>query len=176
MNLSNFASIQRFRCNRIAVFLCLIYSSLVSAQDLQSWSVKIDDGTKRFHKLFYFNNEAVLDKETQLVWERAPSQEKMKWKDALLHCQFPGMGARLGWRLPSIAEISSILDASVTGDENTPALPLGHPFLLDTSQVFWSVDQSGTEKAWSLTVTKGGIVDLLDVKKDKASVWCVRSS
>lgn len=176
MSLSNFAAIKRNRFKLMATFLCVMYSGLALSQDLQSWSVKIDNGAERFKVLANFNKEAVLDTETQLVWEKAPSQGKLKWKEALIHCQSATTGVRLGWRLPSIAEISSLLDTSVVGNENVPALSLQHPFVLKGKRVFWSVDKSGSEEAWSLTVSNGGMANLLNIKNSKAVAWCVRSS
>jgi hypothetical protein len=175
MSLSNFAAIKRNQFKLIAIFLCVMYSGLALSQDLQSWSVKIDDGAERFKVLANFNKEAVLDTETQLVWEKAPSQGKLKWKEALIHCQSATTGVRLGWRLPSIAEISSLLDTSVVGNGDVPALSINHPFLLKRAKVFWSVDKSDAEKAWSLSVGNGGMASLQDMK-NKAIAWCVRSS
>ncbi len=173
MSLSNFAAIKRNQFKLMATFLCVMYSGLALSQDLQSWSVKIDDGAKRFKVLADFNKEAVLDTETQLVWEKVPSQDKQTWKSALIHCQNAKTGTHLGWRLPSIAEVSSLLDTSVVGD--VPALSINHPFLLKRAKVFWSVDKSDAEKAWSLSVGNGGMSSLQDMK-NKAMAWCVRSS
>jgi len=44
----------------------------VQTEILKSWSREIKDATKRFEVLDRFNDEAVLDRETQLVWQREP--------------------------------------------------------------------------------------------------------
>jgi hypothetical protein len=47
----------------------------VETEILKSWSRKINDATKRFEVLDSFNAEAVLDRETQLVWQREPQDQ-----------------------------------------------------------------------------------------------------
>jgi hypothetical protein len=59
-------------------------TSLVTSDLLQSWSQKIP-AKQRFVVLKQFNCEAVLDRETQLVWERSPSTDKMDWGEAMTY-------------------------------------------------------------------------------------------
>jgi hypothetical protein len=174
-----FAFIKRDLFKLTATFLCFLFSGLATAQDLQSWSVKIDDGAQRFQMLAAFNNEAVLDKETQLVWEREPNRDLLKWQDALNHCQNAVVGGRLGWRLPSISEVTSLADGSVTENENhvpIPAFSVHHPFILKFGPGFWSVDKSDPKSAWVFDASNGGMVYLQTLKNDRAIAWCVRSS
>jgi hypothetical protein len=46
-----------------------------STESLKSWSRRINDATERFEVLEKFKNEAVLDRETQLVWQREPKDK-----------------------------------------------------------------------------------------------------
>lgn len=102
------------------------------AVDLRSWDQRIEDPAKRFVVLAIFNNQAVLDKETQLVWQRTPVSYGASWTDAANQCVSAGIGNRYGWRLPTIAELSSL--AGVGG-----VLPVGHPFTgIQGNLVFWS--------------------------------------
>src|SRR5262245_38941655 len=96
-------------------------------QHLQSWSNQIEDAADRFLVLAEFNDEAVLDKETQLVWERTPSTTTYLWQNARFFCAQKAVGGRGGWRLPSFYELSSLVDPSVQ-DASTPRLASGHPF------------------------------------------------
>ena len=82
---------------------------------LKSWSNKIP-AAKRFVVLPDFNNEAVLDRETGLVWEKSPDQGgAYRWDtdEAAAACINSNVGGRKGWRLPAIDELASLIDPSV---------------------------------------------------------------
>ena len=54
----------------------------VEAVDVRSWDRKIENATHRFVVLRAFDDEAVLDRETQLVWARTPSNVSFASRDA----------------------------------------------------------------------------------------------
>jgi hypothetical protein len=87
-----------------------------------SWDQKITTG--RFVVLGNWNNEAVLDRETGLVWEKEAGTGKIDLQFASLHCLALTKGGRMGWRLPTVPELTSLVDPS----QSNPALPSGHPF------------------------------------------------
>lgn len=72
-------------------------------------------------------NDCVLDQETGLVWPRNAfsMQQTLDWMTANRVCRTFNLNFRNGWRLPSVEELSSLVD---TGMVNY-ALPYGHPFL-----------------------------------------------
>lgn len=79
--------------------------------------------------------DVVLDKETGLVWERAPSIEKFHWDAAIVYSYAKAVAGRKGWRLPSIEELLSVVDPT----RSNPSLPAGHPFLnVQLDDVYWS--------------------------------------
>jgi hypothetical protein len=93
----------------------------------------------RFIILTNFNNDAVLDRETGLVWARRQlvgfnsqfsSNTRMNWSEAITGCENLVVGRRAGWRLPTVAELKSLLDFSAAPVPDTPMLPNGHPFAL----------------------------------------------
>jgi len=115
------------------------------------------------------NNEAVLDRETGLVWDRSPSTADYKWVEAMRSCYQLYKGGRRGWRPPTAEELSSFADSS-------SQLPKNAPFQINAQLGPW----------WSST---GGLTDpnqpflYLDAfnigdgqknKTDTANVWCVR--
>src|SRR5262245_52999069 len=56
--------------------------------------------SQRFIILPAFNNEAVLDKETGLVWEKSPQTVSARWSVARRTCVEKNVGGQKGWRLP----------------------------------------------------------------------------
>src|SRR5262245_54093346 len=96
------------------------------AVDLRDWGRKYP-ASERFVVLAQFDNQAVLDKETQLVWQRTPDpNQALQWHYARTSCIAGVFGGRRGWRLPSVHELSSLAEASAPA--GTLALPQGHPF------------------------------------------------
>jgi hypothetical protein len=111
---------------------------------VRSWDRRINNA--RFQVLQEFNNEAVLDRETGVVWERSPSTQPMAWSNARLFCAQKAVGGRGGWRLPAFFELASLVDPSVH-TAGIPRLPSGHPFTSVQAADYWSdtafADESG---------------------------------
>jgi len=112
---------------------------------------------------------AVLDRETGLVWERAPAVATGDWHvSAVRGCLGAQTGGRLGWRLPSLEELRSLLDT-------TNGLPAGHPFV-DAAAFFW------TSTTVTDATTQAYIVNMADPFSTNSDVkatgsrrsWCVR--
>ena len=56
---------------------------------------------------------AVLDKNTGLVWEQAPDATGRSWRDAVGYCISKNINGTRGWRLPSVPELTSLIDPSL---------------------------------------------------------------
>jgi hypothetical protein len=101
-------------CAIMAVFFAMnniaVRTADAQTETLKSWSRKIDNARERFEVLHQFNDEAVLDRETQLVWERAPKDKpfssffETNFFGAIRHCYTVTTGGRMGWRLPTAEE------------------------------------------------------------------------
>jgi uncharacterized protein DUF1566 len=130
----------------------------------------------RFICLTDWNNEAVLDRETGLVWQRAPVQQEVhsNWSDAVFECYNANIGGRGGWRLPAPEELMSLVDFG----QSNPALPLGHPFQGVSNQSYStaSVFQNDTATtAGRVVVFKVGPGQTdTGLMVDPRGVWCVR--
>ena len=111
---------------------------------------------------------AVLDEETGLVWERAPSGSSGTWGLALTRCSNLGLGTRLGWRLPTITELESLLDS------DTNLLPAGHPFAVGASGTFWSHSPyyQGSPDRWFMQL--GALPFSQGASTSSSRAWCVR--
>jgi hypothetical protein len=120
-----------------------------------------------------WGSEAVLDKETGLVWERTPATTTPKWYQARLDCTARTTGNRKGWRLPSIPELASVIDPSVAFPG--PTLPSGHPFLTVQSANYWSATTNAVlpGTAWGVLFSSGNVNVILKIDP-RPHLWCVR--
>ena len=147
---------QRESTMMLAIFMVLVATvlflpELIGAGDLEpsdvpgptmktldqippTWSQKLP-ASERFELVL--DGEAVLDKETGLVWARDGSlfprniMPALKWL-----CNSFIIGNRGGWRLPTIEELSTLLDRSQPG---SPKLPPAHLFInVPLDQPYWS--------------------------------------
>jgi len=137
-----------------------------------SWDQKLPAST-RFIVLSNWNSEAVLDRETGLVWERSPSTEGFDWQFAIHHCTLLSKGNRMGWRLPTVQELASLIDTSVSEGRK---LPTGHPFVAEAN-AYWSATSSNllTTSAWTVSfVTPSLGFVLKDPPSFHPGAWCVR--
>ena len=142
----------------------------------QNWDKKLPTA-ERFKVLSAFNNEAVRDNETGLVWEKAPDPGSHFWihGEAVLTCINKVVGGRKGWRLPSVQELTSLVDPSVSSPG--PTLPSGHPFVFNVQPPyqFWtatSYADTPTQYAWDVRFENGNIG--VNLKTSADPVWCVR--
>ena len=116
-----------------------------------SWDRRIDNAKRRFRVLTEFNGDAVLDKETGLVWERKPIKEAVPWPNARLMCAQKALGGRGGWRLPTFNELASLVDPGVQ-DPTVLRLPAGHPFVDVQPAAYWSATVFADQPGFALIV------------------------
>ena len=138
-----------------------------------SWDQTLPSNT-RFIVLSNFNSQAVLDRETGLVWERAPLSTERTWSVAHIHCNEKTVGNRKGWRVPTIQELASLIDPSVASPG--PTLPAGHPFInVQAVGRYWSATTVAdfTTFAWYVRFDTAQV--LQRSKTDDEFVWCVRA-
>ncbi len=129
---------------------------------------------RRFLVLQEFQGEAVLDRDTQLVWERSPSPKESMWVNAGARCSLKTVGGHKGWRLPSFIELMTLVDPSVQGTPLSPTLPDGHPFLGVAAESFWSVTAQSDNPTYAYTVDFQ-LGDLASRRKHNLGrYWCVR--
>ena len=127
---------------------------------------------QRFVILPAFNSDAVLDKETGLVWEKAPATTAGNSSNARSTCANKAVGGRKGWRLPSMPELASLVDPSVASPG--PTLPQGHPFLNIQPSNYWSASAhvENPTLTWGVGFGTGNVLGVSKAFDNRA--WCVR--
>ncbi len=165
----------------ITVFMAtaVFFPGLVRAGD-QSQILPANDGdsdgcnSSRFECVM--GGEAVLDKKTGLTWAKNANiaAGAKTWLEAVRFCQNLMIGHRKGWRLPTIKELSSLLDPH----KAYPFLPEGHPFenvcYAWGIQHYWSSTtyEGDSSRAWVVTMHYGKVT--YGLKVFDSYVWPVR--
>lgn len=128
--------------------------------------------SQRFIILTNFHSDAVLDRETGLVWTRQNArlqgEANLSWTNADRACHNLKVGSRGGWRLPTRSELGTLVDPSrIDSTLSYPALPDGHPFYLFESShrpgtflsfyIYWTSeeDQPGIDTVWTVDLGTG---------------------
>jgi len=107
---------------------------------------------------FDTTGQGILDRLTGLVWSRSASLGDLggllTWRQALDLARQTAQRDGLDWRLPTINELESLVDAS----RHSPALPANHPFQ-DVPEACWSSTTSFFEPDWAycLYLHKGAV-------------------
>ena len=122
-------------------------------------------------------NCGVQDHETGLMWEAIISDSTLIWKSAPEFCYDKIGCGRMGWRPPTIEELTSHIDPA-----QNPALPAGHPYtILDPDGVvlsFWSATTANNTSTRALVMDLvGGFPDFVTSgfkTADQHRAGCVR--
>lgn len=136
---------------------------------LKSWSNNIP--TKRFVVLSDFSNQAVLDRETGLVWEQALELTTHAWGNATWYCVNKIVGGAPGWRLPSVVELKSVEDRTL------PSPYINSVFNSNgilSANNWWSATTSGINAGDAWIVDIGGRVNGNSKTNGQGLAWCVR--
>ena len=118
------------------------------------------------------NDEAVLDRETGLVWQRdlgANPRGFSDWAGYMAYCTRLFSGSRYGWRAPTIEELATL---------NPVALPAGNPFTNSPADWYWSSTTDPANSANALTIDEAQTVPFSRAKSSfsfTGTVICVRA-
>jgi hypothetical protein len=124
----------------------------------------------RFTVLNEFNGQAVRDNTTGLVWELSPRLGVYDWDWAHRQCSSSTVGGRTGWRVPTVDELSSLVDVSSIDLK----LPAGHPFTHVESAIYWSATKHNSNAGYALFVNLSSGRSAALEKYMASFVWCVR--
>jgi hypothetical protein len=136
-----------------------------------TWSQKLP-AAQRFELVL--DGEAVLDKETGLVWGKYSTTTPYNWETTYNNCRMTNYGPRKGWRLPTVEELASLLELNLT--TGFSSLPSGHPFMDVQNGYYWSSTENlnDSNKAYCVGL-KDGHVSYEIPKTNLQYRLCVRS-
>jgi len=176
---------QIFHVFNLAAAVLIVSARLAGAQTtaagpyyaVPSWDQTIACTTAascpRFVVLSNMNSDAVLDRETGLVWEKNPSSADILAPQVGTTCAQRTTGDRKGWRPPTLPELQSLLEPS----KGNPALPDGHPFtnIQLGFAAYWTTtpDQSTPGFVFGVGFADG-TASSLNASIGDARLWCVR--
>lgn len=114
----------------------------------------------------------VIDKITGLVWQKTDDDTGRDWNAAWIYCHGLTLDSKTDWRLPSVRELTSIVDYSTDNPNiNSSAFPGTN------SSWYWSATTYATDissgYAWSVNFYDGGVYNFHD-KSNPSYVRCVR--
>ena len=143
----------------------------IIAAVIKNWQ-QAHPATQRFVILLDFNNDAVLDKDTNLIWELSPTPTSVTWNEARTTCTTRATGGKKGWRLPAPAEMRSLVGPAV--DSPIPNIPPGHPFLNIQPTSYWTVVPEANQPSYARYVDAflGNVLSFIKIYT--YPVWCVR--
>jgi len=120
--------------------------------------------------------KAVLDKETGLVWARNAKlkTQKYTWVYAVNWIRNQQIGDRYGWRIPTVEELSSLLDPSLPG---SPKVSTEFFDNVPTEGCYWTTtryeDLEGAQNiVWIVCIGEATVGST--GKDSKAFLWPVR--
>jgi hypothetical protein len=144
-----------------------------------SWNRKLPDNERFVPAL---NGHAYCDLETGLIWMETPPASYVTWKRALALCRITEVDGRMGWNMPTVEQLSTLID--LRNLFSGPVLPRGHPFKGKLDDVFWtsSFREQGlvgrTRQVYLIGLDAGTLTWRSSEYFDEveARVWCVRGA
>lgn len=177
----------KHRCKQIKVFIgtmavcAMMLAGFGTVQADNAWCPAPPDLDDRFIVIENVTaGDVVVDRTTNLIWERRPKSSVLEsvagWSTSMRRCFVSTTGDMGGWRVPTLADLQSLL---VSGG----LLPAGHPFqdlsplpAGATNEAYWTSTDFVGNPAQKMVLLSIGISS--SPAQTNASnlfgVWCVR--
>jgi len=150
----------------------------------QAWDKNLPSAS-RFTVLAAFGGAAVRDNNTGLVWEQAPDTTLRVWRvhddfsgAATIYCVNKPVGGTRGWRLPSVAELTSLIDPTLPAPfVPAPAFTFStgsNPGVLQSSYFSATMNSYEPTHVWSVDFSSGSVSIAPNASDHPQYVWCVR--
>jgi hypothetical protein len=121
----------------------------VRSEDTATLHVSLEKGTARPHEdpivrgPFAMTSETVFDSRTNLTWQRAVPAKAVAFAGAQAYCRNLKLAGTTGWRLPTRAEMESLVDRHLS------APTIDHEAFPETpAEFFWSSTEYGGSGVW----------------------------
>ena len=116
--------------------------------------------------------EAIKDKNNQLIWQKNVQNNFLTWTQAQEFCNSLDLGGYLDWRLPTRTELESLVDKK----QIPPINPLFGSLPDKDAPYFWTstIDLSDHDEAWLLNF-KNGLPFHINKEKKYGFARCVRN-
>lgn len=111
----------------------------------------------------------VVDHKTALTWQQADDGITRNWQEATEYCRALVLGDKADWRLPSIAELETIIDYSRYDPAIDPVFECGLESYWSSSTVL-----SNLSGAWHVVFAHGNV--LAATKNNNYYARCVRGT
>jgi hypothetical protein len=114
-------------------------------------------------------NGIVRDNVTRLEWQQATAPGTYTWQQALEYCDSLVLGGKDDWRLPTVKELSTLVDSSIP----YPSPTINTSYFPDTvANGYWSSTACAgdTNSAWYVYFAYGYVYD-----SSKGTSYCVRA-
>lgn len=150
----------------LAILAALVFSPSLLAKAPDDQYEEFGDG-----------ETTIRDLQTRLEWDRGVSSEGFTYATALAGCPSPDAGVGIGWRLPTVKELQTLIDEEPTKLGGTPryldpnAFPVGSsPIMLP----YWTDTKSGNgSERFAVSFTTGATSSV--DPNTQLFVRCVRS-
>jgi hypothetical protein len=108
------------------------------------------DYTINPHSYTDLGNGIVRDDVTGLEWQQVPPTDTYTWEDAVTYCDNLVLGGKSDWRMPTIKELSILIDRS-------PNNPRIDPIFTAEASCYWvsTTPPFNTSNAWGLDFYQG---------------------
>lgn len=116
-------------------------------------------GAKAPARRYVAGSGVVTDTVTRLAWQQLVSAGRYSWDDARTYCKALDLKG-VGWRLPTIKELLTIVDEAATPAIDPVFLPTTDPSYApdSTKGQYWSSTRSASydSEAWELDFSSSG--------------------
>jgi hypothetical protein len=168
---------------RNATYILSVCSLLICISAVHAGQVpdtgQASDFTCNPHSYTDLGNGVVQDTVTGLLWQKATApgmrSGKYDWKEAVAYCDNLTLGGYTDWRLPTIKELSMLVDSGVTiSGQNNPIIDVTY-FPETAADKYWtsSLFAGDSGQAWNVEFSYG-VVDYDSIETNSFFVRAVR--